>query len=123
MKKEIKRVFFSFYFILIAFFGGFFLHNKITVTEITKPPILNSVAQTDFGTIKVKQTKPKTEPLNNQTIVPVQNAKTSSISTLYIPNQKNTINQGLAVNKNNKNNSGQNYNLSSLTKSRQSRAS
>ena len=123
MKKEIKRVFFSFYFILIAFFGGFFLHNKITVTEITKPPILNSVAQTDFGTIKVKQTKPKTEPLNNQTIVPVQNAKTSSISTLYIPNQKNTTNQGLTIGKNNENTLEQNYNFFNLTNSRQSRAS
>jgi len=123
MKKEIKRVFFSFYFILIAFFGGFFLHNKITVTEITKPPILNSVAQTDFGTIKVKQTKPKTEPLNNQTIVPVQNAKTSSISPLYIPNQKNTTNQGLTIGKNNEITLEQNYNFFNLTNSRQSHAS
>ena len=123
MKKEIKRVFFSFYFILIAFFGGFFLHNKITVTEITKPPILNSVAQTDFGTITVKQTKPKAVSLNNQMIMPVQNNKTSSTSPLYIPNQKNTTNQGLTIGKNNENTLEQNYNFFNLTNSRQSHAS
>jgi len=123
MKKEIKRVLFSFYFVFLAFLGGFLLHHKITATEITPPPILNSVAQTDFGTITVKQTKPKAVSLNNQMIMPVQNNKTSSTSPLYIPNQKNTTNQGLTIGKNNENTLEQNYNFFNLTNSRQSRAS